>query len=168
MIRILAALAILHQDEERDELILFFLSSWCNSSYSSYCPGAIHPILHIILVQFILFFKSSWCNSSYSSCCPGAINPILQFVLVQNSKELNQFCPQAAATTFAFSSVFILLLGGGGGGGHQQEQLSIRAHIKGSVSKDFFHDLNPPRPLTRSRLKYFQILLRFRQDMLIY
>ena len=110
LIRILAALAILHQDEERDELILFFLSSWCNSSYSSYCPGAIHPILHIILVQFILFFKSSWCNSSYSSCCPGAINPILQFVLVQNSKELNQFCPQAAATTFAFSSVFIILL----------------------------------------------------------
>ena len=31
----------------------------------------IHPILHIVLVQFILFFISSWCNSSFSSNRPG-------------------------------------------------------------------------------------------------
>ena len=63
---------------EREELILFYESL-----------GAIRPILHIALVQFILFF---------------------QIVLVQNSqrgKELNQFYHQAAATTFAFSAVFI-------------------------------------------------------------
>ena len=54
------------------QLILFFISSWCNSSlcnssFSSYRPGATHPFLHIILVQLILFFISSWCNSSFSS-----------------------------------------------------------------------------------------------------
>ena len=52
-------------------------------------------------------------NSSFSSNNPGAIRPILNFFLVKNSyngKELNKFCPPKAATTFAFSSVFILLL----------------------------------------------------------
>ena len=29
--------------EERDALILFFILSWCNSSYSSFRPSAIHP-----------------------------------------------------------------------------------------------------------------------------
>ena len=50
------------------------------------------PILNIVLVM----------NSSNSS-----------IVLVQNSqhgKEINRLCPQAAAKTFAFSSLFILLL----------------------------------------------------------
>ena len=37
--------------DERDEFILFFLLSRCNSSYSSYRPGTIHPILQIVLVQ---------------------------------------------------------------------------------------------------------------------
>ena len=31
-------------------------------SYSSYRPGAIHPVLHIILVLLILFFKSFMCK----------------------------------------------------------------------------------------------------------
>ena len=53
-------------------------SSWCNSLFSSNHPGAIHPILQIILVQFIMFFKSS-----FSSNHPGAIRPILQIILVQ-------------------------------------------------------------------------------------
>ena len=38
---------------------------------------------------------------------------IFELFFVQNSKsgkELNQLCPQTAATTFAFPSVFILLL----------------------------------------------------------
>ena len=38
---------------------------------------------------------------------------IFKIFFVQNSKsgkELNQICPQTAATTFAFRSVFILLL----------------------------------------------------------
>ena len=64
--------------------MLFFILSWCCSSYSSYQPGSVHPILQIVLVQ----------NS-------------------QPSKELNQFCPPSnsdIATTFAFSSVFILLV----------------------------------------------------------
>ena len=41
-IQFLVALAILHQDnfEEYDEFILFFKSTWCNSSYSSICPIA--------------------------------------------------------------------------------------------------------------------------------
>ena len=51
-IQFIAALAILHQEG---------LKKGMNSSYHS---GAIHPILHIVLVQFI---------------------PILQIVLVQNS-----------------------------------------------------------------------------------
>ena len=38
---------------ERDEFVLFFISSWCISSYSSNCP-----------VQFILFFKLSCVQNS--------------------------------------------------------------------------------------------------------
>ena len=54
-------------------------------------------------------------NKSLSLIIPDAIHPILQIVLhnilcSQRGKELNKFCPQTAATTFAFSSVFILLL----------------------------------------------------------
>ena len=95
MIQFLVALAILHQDD---------LKKGLNSSYSSYRPGVIHPI-----------FISSWCNSSYSSNLPGAFHLILQIVLVQNSycstaKKWIDSVPQAAATTFAFSSVFIILL----------------------------------------------------------
>ena len=50
--------------EEKDEFILFFRLSWCNSSYSSYHPGAIHHIPQTVLVK----------NS-------------------QHGKKLNQFCP---------------------------------------------------------------------------
>ena len=41
-IQFIAVLAALHYDdfEEYDELILFFKSCWCNSSYSSNCPCA--------------------------------------------------------------------------------------------------------------------------------
>ena len=56
------------------------------------CPGAIQPILLIFLVQFILFFKSSWCK--IVSTVRNWINSVFQ----------------AAATTFALSSVFFLLL----------------------------------------------------------
>ena len=53
-------------------------------------------------------------NSSFTSNHPGAIHPILQIVLVQNSystaRNLINSVPHTAATTFAFSSVFILLL----------------------------------------------------------
>ena len=42
LIQVLAALAILHQD---------YLRKGKNSYYSSYHPGAIHPILYIVLVQ---------------------------------------------------------------------------------------------------------------------
>ena len=63
-------------------------------SYSSYRLSAIHPIRHIVLVQFILFFKSSWCK--IASLARNLINSAPS--------------PQAAARTFAFSSVFILLL----------------------------------------------------------
>ena len=59
------------------------LKNRINSSFSSNNPGAIHPILQIIMVQFILFFKSSWCNSSYSPNHPGAMHSILQIILVQ-------------------------------------------------------------------------------------
>ena len=81
--------------EERDKFILFFLSSWFNSSYSLYCPGSIHPILYIVLVQFILFFKSFWCKIATPR---------------QGIESGLPPPPQAAATTFALSSVFILLL----------------------------------------------------------
>ena len=64
------------------QLILFFIYSWCH-----------FPILHIVLVQFILFFISSWCKIAIAR---QGIDTIL--------------LPQTAATTFAFSSVFILLL----------------------------------------------------------
>ena len=72
------------------------LKNRMNSSFYSNHPGAIHPFLQIILMQFILSFKSSWCNSSFSSNHPGAIHPFLQIVLEQNSQrgmELNKFCP---------------------------------------------------------------------------
>ena len=36
------------------------LKKGMSSSYFSYRSGAIHPILHIVLIQLILFFKSSW------------------------------------------------------------------------------------------------------------
>ena len=62
-----------------------------NSPYSSYRPGAIHPILHIVQVQFVLFFESSWCKTASAA------------------KGLNQFCPRAAATTFAFSYIGFFL-----------------------------------------------------------
>ena len=62
LIQFIAALAILHQDD---------LKKGINSSFSSYRPGAIYAILHIVLVNFILFFISSWCNSSYCSNRPG-------------------------------------------------------------------------------------------------
>ena len=42
LIQLLAAQAILYQDD---------LKTGINSSYSSYRPGAIHPILQIVLVQ---------------------------------------------------------------------------------------------------------------------
>ena len=48
-------------------------------------------------MQFILFFIPSWCNSSYSANRPDV------------NKWINS-AHQAAATTFAFSSVFIFLL----------------------------------------------------------
>ena len=42
LIQFLVALAILHKDD---------LKKGMNSAYFSYCPGSIHPILHIVLVQ---------------------------------------------------------------------------------------------------------------------
>ena len=51
LIKFLATLAILHQGDFKKGM---------NSSYSSYRPGAIHPILHIVLVY-----------SSYTSNRPG-------------------------------------------------------------------------------------------------
>ena len=42
LIQFLAALAVLHQDD---------LKKGMNSSCSAKCPGAIHPIIHIILVH---------------------------------------------------------------------------------------------------------------------
>ena len=64
--------------EERDALILFFILSWCNSSYSSFRPGAIHP------------------NSSNRPC----------FKKVSGAKKLiDSAPPQDTATTFAVSSV---------------------------------------------------------------
>ena len=84
LIQFLASLAILPLPgwfEVRNEFMLLSTLSLCNSPYFSYRPGEIHSIFHIVLVQNSL-----------------------------RSKEWNQFCLQAAATTFAISSVFILLL----------------------------------------------------------
>ena len=53
LIKFLAALALLHQDDSKNRM---------NSSFSSYHPGAINLFLHTILVQFILVFISSWCK----------------------------------------------------------------------------------------------------------
>ena len=81
-------------------LLLFRGQTWFNSLplYSYFAPGWFEE-----RDEFILFFISPWCNSYYSTYRPGAIHPILLNVLMQNS--------QRAATTYAFSSVFILLLG---------------------------------------------------------
>ena len=55
LIQFLAALAILHLND---------LKKGMKSSYYSDRSGAIHSILHIVLVQFILFLKSSMVQSS--------------------------------------------------------------------------------------------------------
>ena len=73
---------ILHQDD---------LKNGMNSPYSSYCPVAIHPIFHTVLVQFILLIKWPWCK------------------IASAAKKWTDSAPQAAVTTFAFSSVLILL-----------------------------------------------------------
>ena len=78
LIEFLAALAILHQDDMKKGM---------NSSYSSYHPGAIHPVLHIFLVQLILLIKQSWCKITCAA------------------KKLIYSSSQAAETTFASSSV---------------------------------------------------------------
>ena len=39
-------------------------ASYCICTRTIRRKGLMHPILHIVLVQFILFFISSWCNSS--------------------------------------------------------------------------------------------------------
>ena len=67
------------------------------------------------LIQFIaalaVFHQDDWkkgMNSSYSLYPPGAIGPILHIDLVQNSsgaRNLSNSVPQAATTTFDFSSV---------------------------------------------------------------
>ena len=54
-INFFAALAILHLND---------LKKGMKSSYYSDRSGAIHSILHIVLVQFILFLKSSMVQSS--------------------------------------------------------------------------------------------------------
>ena len=61
-------------------------------SFSPYRPGAIHPILHIVLDQFILLSISSWCNSSYSPYCLGTIHPIFHIILVQLILFSISFC----------------------------------------------------------------------------
>ena len=69
------------------------LQKGINFYYSSHGLGAIHPFLHIVPVHFhILYFKSSW--DKIASTARNWINS----------------APQAAATTFAFSFVFVLLL----------------------------------------------------------
>ena len=89
-IQLLAALAILHQEKfkEQDDFILFLISSWCNSSFSSYHPGQIHPFLFIILVQ-----------------------------TASTVKELDKFCPSNSSDDlcllFCTNSFMILLMMGG-------------------------------------------------------
>ena len=86
LIQFLAALAILHQDDMKKGM---------NLCYSQYRPGAVHSILHIVLVDFLLFFISSWCK------------------IASVARNLISSAPpscQALALTFAFSSVCILLL----------------------------------------------------------
>ena len=75
-----------HQDERKNRM---------KSSYSSNRPGANHPILPIVLVQIILFFQSSGRKSSYFSNRPGK----------KIARNWSNSVPQAAVTTFAFSSV---------------------------------------------------------------
>ena len=65
------------------QIILVQFIMFFKSSFSLNHPGAIHPFLQVILVQFVLFFKSSWFNSSFSLNHPGAINPILKIVHVK-------------------------------------------------------------------------------------
>ena len=75
------------------------------SNYSiQYGPGAIHPILPIVLVQFILFFKLSWCK--------------------KHSKEWNKFCPPSCSDNlcllfclYSILLLWLLLIGLRGGRG---------------------------------------------------
>ena len=76
--------------------VCFNLKMFCLPNYATahVCTllAWIHPFLQIILTMFILFFESSKCKSA--SMARNWINSV----------------PQTAATTFAFSFVFILLL----------------------------------------------------------
>ena len=70
--------------EERVEFILFFISSWCNSSFGP-------------------FFILSRCNSSYSLNCPGAKQLALQGIeSILSPKPQRRPCP--------FFYVFLLFL----------------------------------------------------------
>ena len=55
------------------QFILFFKSTWCSSSYSSYRPGAIHTILQIFLVKSRQrgkeFYKFGPPSSIYDDLC---------------------------------------------------------------------------------------------------
>ena len=76
-----------------------------HSSFSSYLPGAIHPILLFVLGQFILFFILFWCILFFkSSWCK----------LASAAKKWIDFALQPAATTFASRlsiSFFYVILG---------------------------------------------------------
>ena len=92
LIQFLSKLAILHQ-------------------YSIWRKRGIHPILHIVLVQFILFFTSSWCISSYSSNCPGAKKLARQGIksrLLGGSSSRYDLCLLFCLYPFLFSMLSVM------------------------------------------------------------
>ena len=117
LIKFVTILAILHfgEFEEQDEFILFFKSSWCNSSYSSKHPSAkqlawqeIESILSskqqrrpLPFLRY-LFFS---CGQEKVSCTVHTNSG--RYTL---HKEHSSFLIQNYYVTFAFSSVSILLL----------------------------------------------------------
>ena len=100
------------------QFILFFKSTWCSSSYSSYRPGAIHTILQIFLVKSRQrgkeFYKFGPPSSIYDDLClffciyPSSTvcNWLLRY---QGShKHLKDPARNVTVHVFWFSFVFVL------------------------------------------------------------
>ena len=116
----------------------------CACCFSSYRPGAIHPFLYIVLVQFSLFFISSWYNYSFSLYRLGAVNPFLKIIqsrckTASAVKKLNKFCPLNSSddlcllfciNPYPIGGLHLPPPGGGAGGQLGQETPCGRSQVR--------------------------------------
>ena len=136
----------------------------CACCFSSYRPGAIHPFLYIVLVQFSLFFISSWYNYSFSLYRLGAVNPFLKIIqsrckTASAVKKLNKFCPLNSSddlcllfciNPYPIGGLHLPPPGGGAGGQLGQETPCGRSQVRTYIpnkdeGRNKFIENFPPR-----------------------